>query len=119
MTQKNIKMFINEVSYKPLKKNYNTNKQTCTVLMTFGLLTYLDLKDYGPENNRRYRYSLVIIDNLSKFGWTKPLKNKIAQIIKDSFEKVSISSKRSPNLIESDRGKQFHSNIFQDFLKKQ
>ena len=29
-----------------------------------------------------------------------------------------ISSKRSPNLIETDRGKEFYNNIFQDFLKK-
>ena len=29
-----------------------------------------------------------------------------------------ISSKRKPNLIESDRGKEFHNNIFQDFLNK-
>ena len=29
-----------------------------------------------------------------------------------------ISSKRKPNLIESDRGKEFYNNIFQDFLIK-
>ena len=29
-----------------------------------------------------------------------------------------ISSKRKPNLIETDRGKEFHNNIFQDFLNK-
>ena len=76
------------------------------------------MKDYGPENNRRYRYVLVVIDNFSKFGWTIPLKNKNAQTIKDSFENILISSKRSPNLIESDRGKEFYNNIFQDFLNK-
>ena len=29
-----------------------------------------------------------------------------------------ISSKRKPNLIESDRGKEFYNKIFQDFLNK-
>ena len=28
----------------------------------------LDLKDYGPENIRGYRFVLIIIDNFSKFG---------------------------------------------------
>ena len=37
---------------------------------------------------------------------------------KDSFENILISSKRKPKLIESDRGKEFYNNIFQDFLKK-
>ena len=38
--------------------------------------------------------------------------------IKDSFENVLINSKRKPNLIESDCGKEFYNNIFQDFLNK-
>ena len=29
-----------------------------------------------------------------------------------------INSKRKPNLIESDRGREFYNNIFQDFLNK-
>ena len=43
---------------------------------------------------------------------------KNAQTIRDSFENNLISSKRKPNLIESDRGKEFYNNIFQDFLIK-
>ena len=38
--------------------------------------------------------------------------------IKDSFENILISSKGKPNLIETDRGKEFYNNIFQDFLNK-
>ena len=118
MTQKNIKMFINEIYSKPPKKYYPTNKTDVYHIDDTWSLDILDLKDYGPENNRGYRYVLVIIDNFSKFGWTSPLKNKNAQTIKDSFEKIIISSKRKPNLIESDRGKEFYNNIFQDFLNK-
>ena len=58
------------------------------------------------------------MDIFSKYGWTIPLKNKNAQTIKDSFENILIGSKRQPNLIESDRGKEFYNNIFQDLLKK-
>ena len=118
MTQKNIKIFINEIYSKPPKKNYVTNKTDVYYIDDIWSLDILDLKDYGPENNRNYRYVFVIIDNFSKFGWTVPLKNKNAQTIKDSFENILISSKRKPNLIESDRGKEFYINIFQDFLNK-
>ena len=55
---------------------------------------------------------------MSKFGWIIPLKNKNAQTIKDSFENIIVSSKRKPNLIESDRGKEFYNNIFQEFLNE-
>ena len=118
MTQKNIKIFIDEIYSKPPKKNYATNKTDVYHIADIWSLDILDLKDYGPENNRGYRYVLVIIDNFSKYGWTVPLKNKNAQTIKDSFENILINSKRKPNLIESDRGKEFYNNIFQDFLNK-
>ena len=118
MTQKNIKIFINEIYSKPPKKYSATNKTDVYHIDDIWSLDILDLKDYGPENNRGYRYVLVVIDNFSKFGWTIPLKNKNAQTIKDSFENILINSKRKPNLIETDRGKEFYNNIFQDFLNK-
>ena len=118
MSQKNIKIFINEIYSKPPKKNYITNKTDVYYIDDIWSLDILDLKDYGPENNRGYRYVLVTIDNFSKYGWTIPLKNKNAQTIKDSFENILIRSKRKPKLIESDRGKEFYNNIFQDFLNK-
>ena len=105
MTQKNIKRFINEIYSKPPKKNYATKKTNVYYIDDIWSLDILDLKDYGRENNRGYRYVFVIIENFSKFGWTIPLKNKNALTIKDSFENLLIISKRKPNLIESDGGK--------------
>ena len=118
MTQENIKIFINEIFPKPPKRNYATNKTDVYHIDDIWSLDILDLKDYGPENNRGYRYVLVIIDNFSKIGWTKPIKNKKAQRIKDSFENILINSKRKPNLLENHRGKEFYKKFFQDFLNK-
>ena len=116
MTQKNIKIFIIEIYSKPPKKNYDTNKTDVYHFDDIWSLDILDLKDYGPKNNRGYRYVLVTIDNFSKFGWKTSLKNKNAQSIKDFFGNIIKISKRKPNLIETDRGKEFYNNIFQDFL---
>ena len=118
MTQKNIKVFINEIYSKPPKKNYATNKTDVYFIDNMWSLDILDLKDYGVKNNRGYRYVLVIIDTFSEYGWTVPLKNKNAQAIKYSFANILISSKRKPNLMETDCGKKFYNNIFQDFLIK-
>ena len=118
MTQKKIKIFVDEIYSRGPKKNYATNKTDVYHIDDIWSLDILDLKDYVPENDRGYRYVLVIIDNFSKFGWTIPLKYKNAQTIKDSFESIIISSKTKPNLTESDRGREFYNNIFQDFLNK-
>ena len=89
MTQKTIKIFINESYSKPPRNNYATNKTDVYHIDHIWPLEMLDLKDYGLEINRGYRYILVIIDNSSKYGWTTPLKSKNAQTIKDSFENIN------------------------------
>ena len=91
MTQKNIKFFMNEIYSKPPKKIYATNKTDVYHIDDIWRLDILDLKDYGPKNNKGYRYVLVIIDIFSKYGWSVPLKNRNAQTIKDSFENILIS----------------------------
>ena len=59
-----------------------------------------------------------MIDKFSKFGRTLPLRIKNAQTTKVSFENIVMSSTRKPNLIETDRGKEFYNNIFQNFPYK-
>ena len=118
MSQKNIKIFTNEIYSKGPKKNYVTKKSDVYHIDDIWSLDILDLKNYGPENNRGYRYVLVVIASFSKYGWTVPLKNKNGQTIKVSFENIIINSKRKPNLIEPDRGKKFYINISQDFFNE-
>ena len=115
MTRKTIKIFIVEIYSKPPKKNYHTNKTDVYLIDGIWSLYILHLKDNGPKNNTDYRYIQLVIDSFSKFGWTIPLKNKNAQTIKDSFENIIKSSKRSPNSIEAERGKETYNNIFQNF----
>ena len=82
MTQKSVKVLIDESCSKPPKKNYPTNKTDVYHFDDIWTLDILDIKEYGPENNRGDRYILVVIDIFSKFGLTKPLKNKNAQTIR-------------------------------------
>ena len=79
MTQKTINTSINELFSKPRNKNYATNKTDIYHIVDIWRLDSFDLKDYGPEKNRRYSYVLVVIDNFSKFVGTVPLKIKNAQ----------------------------------------
>ena len=77
MTQKNIKILINEIYSKGPRKSYPTNKTDVYHIDDIWSLDILDVKDYGPENNRGYRYVLVFKDNFSKFGFTLSLTNKM------------------------------------------
>ena len=77
----------------------------------------LDLNDYGPKNNKGYRYCLIVIDNFSKYGWAIPIKNKNSQTIKDIFCHIFTVSNSKPKNLKSDRGKEFYNNTFQNLLK--
>ena len=112
----NNQKFYKRNSLQTTKNNYDTNKTDVYHIDDILSFVILDLKDYGLENSRGYRYVIVIIDNFSKFGWTAPLKSENAQTKKDSFENILISSKRKPGLIESDRVMEIYNKNFQDFL---
>ena len=111
-----IKIFVDEIYSKPPMRNYPTNKTIIKSIDDTWSSDLLDMNDYAIKNNKGYRYILVVIDNFSKFGWTIPLKNKYAQSITDAFSQNVKSSKRKPNLLETDDGKEYVNKIFNEFL---
>ena len=113
------KTFIDEIYDKPAKQIYPTNNTIVKSIDDTCSADLLDLIDYGVKNNRGYCYVLVCVDNFSKYGWAIPLKNKYASTIKDSFEQIITTSKRKPNLIETDDGKDFANKILETYLKSQ
>ena len=111
-----MKIFIDEIYSKQPKKNYPTNKTIIKSLDDTWSSDLLDMNDYGFKNKKGYRYILVVIDHFSKFGWTIPLKNKYAQSITDAFSQIVKSTKRKPNLFQTDDGKEYVNKIFNEFL---
>ena len=118
MKKDSTKIFIDEIYSKPAKKNYPTNKTIIKSIDDTWSSDLLDMNDYGIKKNKGYRYILVVIDTFSKFVWTIPLKNKYAQSITDAFSQIVKSSKRKPNLLETDDSKEYVNKIFNDFLNK-
>ena len=110
------KIFIDETYSKSPNKKYETNKTMIKSIDDTWSSDLLDMNDYGPKNNRGYRYKLVVIDKFSKFGWTIPLKNKYAQSVEDAFPQIIKTSRRKPNLLETGDGKEYVNKFFNDFL---
>ena len=67
---------MDELSFKAPKKNNPTNRTDVYDKDDTWSLDIIDLKGFGPENKRNYRYALAVIDTFSKFGWTVPSENK-------------------------------------------
>ncbi len=67
--------------------------------------------------NHNFRYILMVIDNLSKFGWAEPLKDKKAQTVKKAFIKILRTSKRKPIILTTDAGKEFTNQSLKKYLR--
>ena len=111
-----IKTFIDEIYSRPPNRNYETNKTMIKSIDDTWSPDLLDMNDYGPKNNKGYRYISVVIGNFSKFVWTIPLKDKFTQSILDAFSQIIKTSRRKPYLLETDDGKEYVNKIFNKFL---
>ena len=78
----------------------------------------IDMNDYGPKNKKGYRYILVVIFSFGKCGWRIPLRSKYAQSITDAIPQTIKTTRRKPNLFESDDRKEYVNNIFSDFMER-
>ena len=63
------------------------------------------------------KYLLVVIDVFSKNGWIKPLKDKKTETVSKAFDEI-FKSKRKPQMFWTDKGSEFISKHFKEFLKR-
>ena len=70
-----------------------------------------------PSKNSGNRYILMVIDNLSKYGWAEPLKNKSGPVVKKAIIAILKHSKRKPKILTTDAGKEFTNRSLKKYLK--
>ena len=80
----------------------------------------IDLIDRSSlsKYNKNYKFIFTIIDNHTKYAWAIPLKDKSGKSTTAAFKKLIETSKRKPDKIWSDKGKEFYNKTFLDFLKQ-
>ena len=60
----------------------------------------------------------MVIDVFSKYGWIKPLKDKKTESVSEAFNEIFKKSKRKPQMLRTDKGSEFVSKHFKEFLNK-
>ena len=67
--------------------------------------------------NKGIKYLLIVINVFSKYGWIKPEpRDKETETVSKAFEKI-FKSKRKPQMLWTDKGSEFISKHFKEFLK--
>ena len=67
--------------------------------------------------NKGFRFSLCVIDIVSKYAWVLPLKDKEGVSIVNAFQKILQESDRKPNKTWVDKGSEFYNRPFKTWLK--
>ena len=102
--------------HQPIKRRFprlSYNVSNIDDVWECNLLQLTSIKD----SNDGYCYILVVINELGKFAWVEPLKDKTARNVADAFERII--NRANPRLflcLQSDRGKEFVSTAFQNLL---
>ena len=68
--------------------------------------------------NKGIKYLLMVIDVFSKYGWIRGLKDKKTETVSKAFNDI-FKSKRKPKMLWTDKGSEFISKHFKDFLKRE
>lgn len=71
------------------------------------------------EQNKGYRYTLVVIDAFSKYAWAQPIEKKTGKDVTDAFAKILKEAQgRKPQTLKTDADEELYNQTFQELLKK-
>ena len=112
----NIKATVVDELHKPARRNY---KRRRVIVKQLNDLWQADLVEMLPyaKFNKGYRYILVVINAFSKYVWTEPLKSKQGKEVSSAMEKILNKSLKPQNL-QTDLGKEFYNQHFQQLMEK-
>lgn len=67
---------------------------------------FSDLIDFQnlKSKNKNYSYILVTIDGFSKMSWTRSIKSKSGEAVRDAFKSIFEEAKSSPKHLIVDEG---------------
>lgn len=69
----------------------------------------IDLVDFNPlkGSNNNYRYVLTCIDVMTRYLFTRPLKEKTAEAVRAALEQIAEEAEATPDILQSDQGGEF------------
>lgn len=101
--------------HKKVVRKYRTRRYTLLGINDLWQLDLADMQGIARENDG-YKFWLVVIDTFSKFLWLRPMKNKTAKTVTETFEAILRENGTKPNNINTDKGTEFVNSKFQKLL---
>ena len=106
-----------EELHKPITKNFRKRRVISYGIDKIWAADLVEMQKFSKWN-KGVKYLLTVIDVFSKYGWIKPLKGKKTESMSLAFDTIFKKAERKPDKLWTDKGSEFISKHFKDFLKK-
>ena len=100
-----------------LTRNFSKRSAISNGIDEIWAVDMVDMQKFS-EWKKGVKYLVMVIDLFSKYGWIKPLRDKRSETVSKAFDEMFETSKRKPKILWSDKGSEFISKHFKEFLKK-
>ena len=101
--------------HKPITKNFQKRSVVSNGIDEIWAADLVEMQKFSKWN-KGIKYLLMVIDIFSKYGWIRGLKDKKTETVSKTFNEIFSSSKRKPQMLWTDKGSEFVSKHFKDFL---
>ena len=101
--------------HKPITRTFKKRKVISNGIDEIWAADLVDMRSFSKWN-KGYKYLLMVIDVFSKYGWIRGLKDKKTETVRLAF--ADILRDRKPKMLWTDKGSEFISRHFKEFLKK-
>ena len=106
-----------EELHKPITRNFIKRRVISYGVDKIWAADLIEMQKYSKWN-KGVKYLLTVIDVFSKYGWIVSLKDKKTESVSLALDLIFEKSKRKPEKLWTDKGSEFISKHFKDFLKK-
>ena len=96
--------------HKPITRNFQKRSVVSNRIDDIWAADLVEMQKFSKWN-KGIKYLLMVIDVFSKYGWIRGLKDK-------AFDDI-FKSKRKPSMLWTDKGSEFISKHFKEFLKRE
>ena len=103
--------------HKPITRNFQKRSVISNGIDVIWAADLVEMQKFSKWN-KGIKYLLMVIDVFSKYGWIKGLKDKKTETVSKAFDDI-FKSKRKPQMLWTDKGSEFISKHFKDFLKRE
>ena len=102
--------------HKPMKRNFTRRRVIVNGIDKIWCSDLFEMQQFSKWN-KGYRYLLMVLDLVSKFGWIVPLKDKKGKTVTEAFKTI-FTEGRNPQYLWTDKRKEYYNKNMKELLER-